>query len=263
MFTVTKNPPGTFRCADCSSTDASKARQFYLDLMGWSSHEIPMGNGMNYTMFTQDGHDVAAISPMHPDEQAQGMPSHWNSYITVDDVDALTDKIVALGGTVMAGPYEVLDSGRMLVLQDPTGAAVALWQPRAHIGAGLVNIAGAMTWNELATRDPGQAQAFYGALLGWTFEKDPNNDYYYIRNRGRMNGGILPMSAEWGDIPAHWMVYFTVNDASSAAARVKELGGTVHVPGMDTTAGRFIVVGDPAGAICSLIQSTQPQPWEE
>ena len=132
----------------------AKAKPFYAELMGWEIEDVPMGEGMFYTMYKSDGEHVAGLSQMQPEMQSQGMPSHWSSYVTVDDVDALAGKVTELGGTVISEPFDVFDSGRMMVLQDPTGAIVCLWQAKNHIGSGLVNTPGAMTWNELTTNDP-------------------------------------------------------------------------------------------------------------
>lgn len=258
MYTVSRYPQGAFSWADCSSTDAEKAKSFYSALMGWQTDDLPIGNGMVYTMFKHDGHTVAAISQGQP-----GMPSAWNNYITVEDVDAMPEKIRALGGTVVMEPMDVLEEGRMLVLQDPTGAYVSLWQPKNHIGAGLVNTVGAMCWNELATRDVEKAKAFFGDLLGWTYQPGPTDGYTMIMNGDRVNGGILQMTDEWEGMMPHWMVYFTTSDVDAAAAKVAELGGQVHVPPTDIPAGRFMVISDPAGAVCTIMNTVNPDPWIE
>ena len=57
------------------------------------------------------------------------------------------------GATVAMGPMEVLEHGRTTLLIDPQGAAVALWEPRDHAGAALVNDPGALTLNQLNTHD--------------------------------------------------------------------------------------------------------------
>jgi hypothetical protein len=265
MYTVTKYPHGTFSWADLSSTDAAKSKAFYTELMGWTTSDIPIGEGMVYTMFKKDGCDVAAMSQMMPDMQQQGVPSFWSNYVTVDDVDAMAEKVKALGGSVLVEPFDVFDSGRMLVLQDPTGASLSLWQARNHIGAGLVNTVGAMCWNELSTRDAAKAQDFYTKLFGWEFTKDPAQEFYhYFTNNGRANGGIMQMDERWGDAPPHWMVYFTVADIDQTVAKVPGLGGKVHVPVTPAgTIGRFSVVGDPTGAVCTFIQLTEPEIWIE
>src|ERR671926_164917 len=52
-----------------------------------------------------------------------------------------------------------------------TVAALCAWEPRASIGATLVNQPGAMTWNDLLTADPAASAEFYGTVFGWTTEE--------------------------------------------------------------------------------------------
>lgn len=262
MFKVTKYPHGTFCWADCNSTDPAKGKQFYAQLMGWDTDDLPLGDGMIYTMFKQGGSQVAAIGPMNPNQPP--MPSFWSSYVKVDDSDALVKKVTEAGGTVILEPMDVFDSGRMTMIQDPTGAFLGLWQPQNHIGAQLVNTPGAMTWNELATRDSQKARDFLGHVFGWQFQKAEHMDYYYILNRGRMNGGIMQMDASWGDIPANWMVYFSVKDIDATAAKASSLGGKLMQPIMEASGtGRFAIIADPQGAVSSFIQLVEPQTWSE
>ena len=263
MYKVTKYPHGTFSWIDGASTDADKAKAFYMSLFGWGKEEVPLGEGMTYTMFKQDGVDVAALSPMQPEMQQQGIPSHWNSYVTVDDVDAMVEKVKANGGTVVAEPFDVFDSGRMMVVQDPTGATVSLWQAKSHIGAGKVNAPGALLWNELHTRDAEKAKEFYGNVLGWEFQTDERG-YIIIHNNGRPNGGILQMDDSWGDVPPNWMVYFNISDLDAAIQKVEKLGGKIHVPKTEAPGvGPFSVIADPAGGVVTIMQANEPQPWEE
>ena len=100
----------------------------------------------------------------------EGQPPAWTTYVSVEDADESIAKVKAAGGTVFVEPMDVLDVGRMAVFADPTGAAAAVWQPRRHIGAGLVNEPGALAWNELTTRDTAAAKAFYGEVFGWEAE---------------------------------------------------------------------------------------------
>lgn len=263
MYTVTKFPHGTFSWADLISTDQAKTRDFYVGLMGWETEDTPMGEGQVYTFFQVDGHNVGAVGPMPQAMRDQGVPSFWMNYITVDDVDALVDKVTEYGGKIVSGPFDVFDNGRMLNLQDPSGATVALWQAKKSIGAGMVNGPGAMCWNELNTRDPQAAQDFFGKLLGWTFQKDPNMDYYYIHNKGRINGGILRMNDEWAGIPPSWMTYYTVKDVDATVAKVAGLGGKLGTDIIDSLAGRMAVIIDPTGGVFSVIQAKTIDPWLE
>ena len=153
--------------------------------MGWDNNEIPTDDGGFYTMFQQEGQNVAGLSGPPPD--LAGIPPVWNNYISVDDVDDLAPRVQKLGGKVLQEPFDIFEHGRLLMCQDPQGAAISLWQPYRHIGAGLVNTPGALCWNELFTREPQAAQAFYGALLGWEFENLLYNPakpaYVWIRNK--------------------------------------------------------------------------------
>ncbi|MCI0714334.1 MAG: VOC family protein [Chloroflexi bacterium] len=262
MYKVKKYSQGTFSWADNSSTNTAAAKTFYEKVMGWGANDVPMGEGQVYTLFQCDGADAAGLGPMQPEMVAAGVPSNWTSYVTVDDVDAMTAKVKKLGGTVIAEPFDVFDNGRMTVLQDPTGATVALWQPNTHIGAGVVNKPGAMSWNELYTRDVAKARDFYGTLLGWTFQKVEGMEYYTIQNNGRMNGGIMELSPEWGDAPSHWMVYFSVEDVDKTAEAIKANGGTLHGDIMDAGGiGRFVLADDPSGAAAAYIQLDAPDSW--
>lgn len=264
MYKVTKYPHGTFSWADCNSTDVEKSKAFYTELMGWETESFPMGDGLFYTMLKVDGENATALSPMP--QGMEGMPSHWSNYITVDDVDSLLDKVKELGGTVLAGPFDVFDNGRMISIQDPTGAFVSLWQAKSHIGASIVNVPGAMTWNELTTRDIEKAKEFYSKLLGWEITLDENN-YNTITNKGRSNGGMMQMGEEWGDMPSMWTSYFAVSDIDAVVDKATKLGGRINTPIIDAPGvGRFASVSDPTGATCTFIQlgdGGKGQPWEE
>ena len=180
-------------------------------------------------------------------------------FVTVDDVNALADVAGANDGAVIYGPEDVFDDGRMLHIQDPTGARLNLWQPHKSIGAGIVNAVGAMCWNELVTNDAEKAKAFYAALLGWDFYHDENHpdNYTHISNRERAIGGIL----ELPEIEPCWMVHFQVADIEASIARVQDLGGSVVVPKQRIADGSwFSVVADPAGARFYLMELVKGDP---
>ncbi len=195
---------------------------------------------------------------MKSEQLQKSIPSLWNCYVTVDDVDALIDVVNSNGGKIVYGPADVFDSGRMMLIQDPTGAMLNLWQPKTNIGAGIVNTVGAMCWNELITTDAEKAKTFYTALFGWEYSGDDN--YTYISNNCRANGGMLQMAV----MQPCWMVYFHVADIDAGIERVKELGGKVTVAKHELPDGSWwSVVSDPAGAHFYIIQLNQADPWVE
>jgi uncharacterized protein len=248
----TQYAPGTFSWADVTTTDQDGAKRFYSGLFGWEADDRPVGDGVYYSMMHLDGRDVAAISPQPQQQLEAGLPPVWNNYITVESADDAADRASGLGATVHAPPFDVMDVGRMAVIQDPQGAFFMAWEPRSNIGAQLVNVPGALTWNELASPDPGVSADFYGSLFGWTVEDVEGSPmrYLMIENDGRRNGGIR----ELGDEPAppHWMPYFGSDDVASAVERTNGLGGTVLAGPVDIAMGTIGVIRDPQGAIFGI-----------
>jgi len=245
----TSYPPGTFSWVDLNTDDQDASKAFYASLLGWQYNDIPIGDGNHYSMAQVGGHDVAAITPMPPGTDVV----HWNCYVTVEDADATAARAKELGATVIAEPFDVFDSGRMTIFQDPQGAILSAWQPRAHIGASLVNAPGALSWNDLISPDVEAAAPFYRDLFGWTIEETPGADgqYWSIMNNGRLNGGMLPMLP--GGHPA-WNLYFAVEDVDAAIARTGELGGATVMGPMDIPNGsRFAVLRDPQDAVFSVL----------
>ena len=241
------HPPGTFSWADLTTTDTESAKRFYATVLGWDYADLPAGEGRVYTMAHRDGHEVAAMG-----EDPAQLP-HWNTYVTVDSADVSAERAGELGGTVVMPAFDVMDAGRMAVIQDPTGAMLCLWEPRGNIGARLVNAPGAMTWDDLVTTDIDAAERFYRELFGWTTSETPEaGGYRVIMNRSRSNGGMLPRRPEMGDMPSNWTPYFGVADLEEAQRLVTEAGGQVVAGPQAVPAGAFIVISDPQGAVCSL-----------
>ena len=94
----TSHTPGTFSWVDLSTSDPVDAKRFYGGLLGWTHNDLPVGDGIVYTMCQIDGKNVCAISGQAEQERSQGIPPHWNNYVTVEDVDASTAKAKELGG---------------------------------------------------------------------------------------------------------------------------------------------------------------------
>lgn len=246
----TSHRPGTFSWTDLATTDPDAAKRFYGGLFGWEHDDQPIpGSDAVYTMMRRDGKDVAAVF-----RGQEGMPTAWSSYVTVESADAAAAKAAELGGTLMAEPFDVMDSGRMAVVQDPTGAVVSVWEPHGSIGATYVNGPGALTLNQLNTSDPEAAGRFYADWLGWRTEEVSGGDqaYWGIYNGDRLNAGMMRLPPGAG-APPHWLAYFGSDDADADAARAGELGGQVMVPPLDVPGGRIAVIQDPQGAIAGLL----------
>ncbi|CAN5667293.1 VOC family protein [soil metagenome] len=245
----TSYTPGTFCWVDLGTTDQQGAKDFYGSLLGWEYEDMPIGNDQVYSMARLGGRDVAAIGPL---QGGEGVPSHWNCHVSVVDADAAAARAGELGATVLAEPFDVFDSGRMAVIQDPQGAVISLWQPGRHIGARLVNEVGALCWNDLLSPDVTAAADFYRKLFRWDIEEVAGSGgrYWSITNGEIRNGGLMPMPP--GGHPA-WNLYFAVANTDEALARAGELGGSKAMGPIEVPSGRFALLRDPQGAVFSVV----------
>lgn len=120
----------------------------------------------------------------------------------------------------------------------------------------IIHAPGTICWNELATKNAEAAKDFYTQLFGWTAVDEAMGEITYtvFSSGGQFVAGMMPMTAEWGDVPSHWMAYVAVEDVDATARKVEELGGKICVPPSDIKVGRFSVITDPTGATISIIK---------
>jgi uncharacterized protein len=255
MSERTSYEPGTPCWIDLGTPDQDAAAAFYGSLFGWSVVEDENAEQTGgYRVATLRDKAIGGVMKL----MEEGQPPAWSTYICVADADETAAKAREAGGNVVVEPMTVLDYGRMAFLADPTGAMIGIWQPGRNKGAGLVNEPGALSWNELNTRDLGAARDFYGTVFAWTFEdKDMGEagSYTTINLNGNPVGGILDMT-ERGvpeQVPAHWQIYFAVEDTDATIEKAKAGGGSVMVEPIEIPAGRFAILTDPHGASFAVV----------
>src|SRR5437763_1730527 len=263
--------PGVPCWIDTTQPDPAAAADFYSGLFGWDVEDVmPPAAPGSYFIGRIRGGDVAAVSA-----QPQGAPpmAMWNTYVWVDSADETAAKAKEAGGGTVGEPFDVMESGRMVVLTDPEGAMFCAWEPRKHRGARIVNEHGSLNFNGLNTRDVEGAKRFYGAVFGWdVLDLGGSGGMWTLPGYGDhleesspgLRKGMAEMGAPAGfedvvaalnpipddqpDTPPHWNVTFAVDDADSTAAKAAELGGKVVVPPFDAPWVRMTVLADPAGA---------------
>lgn len=258
MATITQHAPGTFSWPELATLDQDGAKAFYTKLFGWEFNDSPMGPGEFYTMLKLGGRDLGALYSMRKEERANHVPSHWNSYVAVASADQSAAKAKSLGGTVIMEPFDVMDAGRMAVIQDPTGAIFCVWEAKKHTGAGVLGENGSLCWTELMTGDAAKAKAFYTGLFGWAAEEKsmgPGFTYTTFSNGGVPAGGMMQLTPEMAHIPPNWGVYFAVADTDATVARATSLGGKTITPATEVPGvGRFAILQDPQGAVFAVIK---------
>ena len=262
--------PGVPCWIDTEQPDVDAAVEFYRGLFGWQLEDVMPPGPYRYVMARIAGGVVAAIGTP-PQDAMPGDPA-WNTYVRVRSADETAAKVRAAGGRVLMTPADAGEAGRMAVFADPEGAAFRVWEARATQGADVVNEPGALNFNDLNTRDPETASAFYGAVFGWERLDVGDGAMWALPGYGdfleQRTPGMRASMAEMGaperfedvvaslsaipadqpDRPPHWGVTFAVEDADATAARAQELGGTIAVAPFDALWVRMAVITDPQGA---------------
>lgn len=123
-----ENPPkiGEFCWNELATPDLQKSKEFYGKVFGWEFVENKMGD-MTYTMIKINGKEGGGMWSIPQDKQ-QEIPSHWMSYILVENVEAALEKATKNGATVVKPVTTIKDTGKFTIIKDTTGAHIALWQ---------------------------------------------------------------------------------------------------------------------------------------
>lgn len=264
---------GRFQWFDVMSTDPAASRKFYEKLLGWQVNEMDMGGGFKYLMLIADGVPFGGIVPL---EKSHGIPSHWVSYISTDDVDAFCKKAAGLGGQVCVPPTDIPNVGRFAVVSDPTGGTFSPFKG-AQPDTDIDKRRNVVCWNELMSADRAKAASFYGKMFGWGVTDNPmnvdGNKFIYsifshktpkgAPDMTKMEAGCMDLTPDMRKmgVPSHWLNYFFVPDVDARTRKAAGLGANIHVQPMDIPGiGRFSVVQEPAGAVFALFSAPPHSP---
>ena len=190
----------------------------------------------------------------------------WNTYISSDDLESTLSRVAGAGGEVVVPSMEIIEGGesvgKLAMIADRGGAVVGVWEAGRHIGAACVNETGALIWNELSSRDVTASRESLAAVFDWDYQQIGDGDtfdYTVIKVAGGNDdgvGGIMPMPVEVpAEVPGYWAAYFSVTDTDAIAAATVAAGGTIYQPPTDSEQGRMATLGDPQGAMFSVIST--------
>ena len=239
---------------DLASGDAAASREFYGTLFGWHVEVNPDPQYGGYALAKIGGKDAAGIGPkMDPNG-----PTAWNLYIGTDDIDALAKRVAAAGGTVVMGPMDVGEQGRMAVFQDPIGAFISAWQG-TRMGGFETDAANSFGWAELNAHGVDGALPFYESVFGWgtrTSEMGAGDPPYteFLRDGISVAGAFEMNEMIPAEVPSYWQIYFSVVDVDASYRKALELGAKEIVAPRSMPGGRFAIVTDPEGATFGLLR---------
>lgn len=118
---------GTIGWLDLTVEDAPAVRQFYEDVVGWSSSGVDMKGYEDYTMIAPRG-ETAVAGVCHSRGANADIPPYWIVYLMVADLDQSIAAVQSGGGAVVSGPRSMGSTGRYCIIRDPAGAYVGLFQ---------------------------------------------------------------------------------------------------------------------------------------
>ena len=119
--------PNAFGWAELNARGVERAIPFYEQVFGWTHRSSETGAGQPpYNEFLLDGESILGAWEMNPAVPAQ-VPSYWQVYFTVADLDATYENALELGAREMVGPSDY-PGGRFAIVIDPQGASFGLLQ---------------------------------------------------------------------------------------------------------------------------------------
>lgn len=257
--------PGKFVWFELVSRDARKAQAFYGEVLGWKVEPFPMGDLTYEMILAGDTLDTMIGGYAVPSGR---QPSHWISYLSVEDVDATAMAAATKGGRLVQAPFDVPGVGRRARIADPQGAELCLFKSATgdppDAPSSPAGWSGRWCWNELHTGDPSRALPFYEKVLGFShrsMDAGPGGTYHILSRGGVDRAGVtdhLP-----GGARPHWLPYVAVDDADATIARARKLGARISVGPEDIPGvGRYGVLEDPTGAALAILKPlpTERQP---
>ena len=247
---------GRFVWYELATTNVEAAKAFYAEVVGWGTQDASMP-GAAYTLFTAGGDPVSGVTGLPEDAGRWGLRPGWLGYVGVNDVDAVANRIIELGGAMHVPPKEVPNVSRFAIAVDPQMATIAVfkWLNAAQAQPTDMDALGRVGWHELLAADWERAWAFYRELFGWRkadVDTGAVGTYQLFSVGGQTIGGMFTKPPS-EPVP-FWLYYFNVGDIDVAMNRVRAgsgqmLSGPIEVPG-----NRWIIqCTDPQGAIFALV----------
>jgi predicted enzyme related to lactoylglutathione lyase len=118
--------PGQFFWSELHTPSPAEALPFYASVVGFTHETLDMGPDGAYHVLSHSGAGRGGVTS----HLTPGTPAHWLPYVHVEDPDASLERARRLGATLCVGPLDIPGAGRFGVIQDPTGASLALMKPR-------------------------------------------------------------------------------------------------------------------------------------
>ncbi|WP_373502915.1 VOC family protein [Aestuariivirga sp.] len=116
---------------ELNTWEPEQARHFYNVTLGWDFQPTALPDGNRYWVAHKEGRAVGGIFQLtQPD--FEGIPSHWMTYLAVDDIVAAQTRAEQAGGEILRPAFRLAGVGKLSVVTDPTGAIIGLIEPEGQ-----------------------------------------------------------------------------------------------------------------------------------
>ena len=247
--------PGKIVWHDLITHTPEASKRFYGELFGWEFEDLGIdfgfGRTVNYSLIRHQGELIGGmIDANHIGRPNPENLSQWVVVMSVADLDAAVKAVEDAGGKVLTPPQDVAERGRIALVEDSQGAALALLQTRNGDPADREPAVGDFLWDEVWPVDLDQAITFYQRVTGLqpgVYPANRGQQYRYMTDADKPRFGLLQQPVE--ALSPTWVSYVRVQQPESIAARVTELGGRVLLPVQPrNVGGEVALIAGPSGA---------------
>lgn len=247
--------PGKFVWGDLFTTDVQGTATFYSEVFGWNAETFGEGDSQ-YVLLKNDERPVAGIAhnPV-ADIAAEAVKARWVGYISVEDIEATTERVKAAGGRVLVPPRLIPDRGTISIVVDSDYIVLGLIESTYGDPADHTPKIGEWIWVQLVSLHPEASLPFYKDVFGYDEYEEtrtPIEGDYLLASGGFARAGLTPATNE-NIKRGGWIGFIHCENAAATAAKAESLGAKIIVPA--TASGETEMVSaivDPFGGIVGL-----------
>ena len=113
---------------ELNTWNALESRNFYRRTLGWSFEKVSLPDGEPYWIARKDGRTVGGVYSLTA-PRFKGIPSHWMTYMKVDDVEQAEADALKAGGEITRPVTQLPGIGKIALVSDASGAMIGLIEP--------------------------------------------------------------------------------------------------------------------------------------
>ena len=239
---------------DLLTNTPAESRKFYAELFGWEFEkpglDLGFGDESSYMLIRHDGQLIGGMVDANVLNDEENI-SQWITMMSITDINAAVDSVVAAGGEILTQPTDVGSRGVLAVVAGPDRAIFAMIQTRDGDPAETEPVMNRWLWDELWTNDVQQTTDFYQQVAGFQIEDhevgDTDRTFRVLKTDDEPRVAVLSNPFE-NEQPV-WVNYIRVADPAAITARVEDLGGRIILEAQPRAiGGQVAFIAGPSGA---------------